>query len=161
MPLTDPASRRAAVQPLIDRHRDQPGALLPLLHAVQDLLGHVPDDLVPELAAALNLSRAEVHGVITYYHHFRRAPAGRTVVQLCRAEACQSCGADALIAHASTRLACALDTTRADGAYTLEAAYCLGLCASSPAMRIGERLHARVTPEGFDRILAEHEDAQS
>src|SRR5262249_27032931 len=127
---------------------------MPLLHAVQDRIGYVPDEVVPQIAQALNLSRAEVHGVITFYHHFRRSPAGRTVVQVCRAEACQSCGADALMAHAEKALGCESHHTRADGAVTLEPVYCLGLCASSPAMKVGERLHARVTPEKFDRIVA-------
>ena len=154
MEARDKASLRDAVTPLIDGHRDLPGGLMPLLHAVQDALGHVPDEVVPQIAQAFNLSRAEVHGVVTYYHHFRREPAGRTVVQLCRAEACQSCGADALMAHAEKTLGCAAHHTRADGAFTLEPVYCLGLCASSPAMKVGERLHARVTPEKFDRIVA-------
>jgi formate dehydrogenase subunit gamma len=153
MEARDKASQHDAVAPLIERHRDVPGGLLPLLHDVQDALGCVPDEVVPQIAQALNLSRAEVHGVITYYHHFRREPAGRTVVQVCRAEACQSCGADDLMAHAERTLGCASHGTRADGAFTLEPVYCLGLCASSPAMKVGERLHARVTPEKFDRIV--------
>lgn len=150
-----PAADLARVDALIDQHRALPGALLPLLHAVQEALGHVPDDVVPAIAAALNLSRAEVHGVVTYYHFFRREPAGRTVVQVCRAEACQACGAEALLAHAEQALACARHTTRADGAVTLEPVYCLGLCASSPAVQIGERLHARVTPERLQALLAQ------
>jgi formate dehydrogenase subunit gamma len=146
-------THRATIEILIAQHKDLPGALMPLLHAVQDTLGHVPDDVVPQIAAALNLSRAEVHGVVTFYHHFRREPAGRAVVQVCRAEACQSCGADALLAHAERVLGCAPHHTSADGAFTLEAVFCLGLCASSPAIRIGERLHARVTPEKFDQLV--------
>jgi len=149
-----PADFNDAVQPLIEAHRDVPGGLMPLLHAVQDTIGYVPDEVVAQIAQALNLSRAEVHGVITFYHHFRREPAGRTVVQVCRAEACQSCGADELMAHAEKSLGCESHHTRADGAVTLEPVYCLGLCASSPAMKVGERLHARVTPEKFDRIVA-------
>ena len=147
-------SSRATIESLIAQHKDLPGALMPLLHAVQDTLGHVPDDVVPQIAAALNLSRAEVHGVVTFYHHFRREPAGRAVVQVCRAEACQSCGADDLLAHAGRVLGCASHHTSADGAFTLEPVFCLGLCASSPAIRIGERLHSRVTPEKFDRLVA-------
>ena len=149
-------THRATVETLIARHKDLPGALMPLLHAVQDMLGHVPDEVVPQIAAALNLSRAEVHGVVTFYHHFRREAAGRAVVQVCRAEACQSCGADELLAHAERALGCASHQTSADGAFTLEPVFCLGLCASSPAIRIGERLHARVTPEKFDRLVAVH-----
>lgn len=143
------------VREIANAHRDVPGGLLPALHAVQDALGHVPDAAVPVLAQALNRSRAEVHGVVTYYHHFRSTPPGRTVVQVCRAEACQACGAEELLAHAERTLGCARHETRADGAVTLEPVYCLGLCASSPAVQIGEKLHARVTPEKLDRLLAE------
>ncbi len=142
------------VQALVEQHRDRPGALLPLLHAVQEALGHVPPDAVAVIAKGLNLSRAEVHGVITYYHFFRQAPAGRHVVQVCRAEACQACGGEALLAHAEQVLGCKVHQTRADGAVTLEAVYCLGLCASSPAIQIDDRLHARMTPAKLDRLTA-------
>lgn len=132
----------------------QDGALLPLLHAIQQCLGHVPPEAVPLLAEHLNLSRAEVHGVISYYHFFRSTPPGRHVVQVCRAEACQARGAEALLAHAEQTLACAAHQTRADGRVTLEPVYCLGLCASSPAIQIDDRLHARMTPERFDQLAA-------
>jgi formate dehydrogenase subunit gamma len=148
------ASTLDRVAPLIDRHRDRPGALLPLLHDVQDALGHVPAEAVPLIARALNLSRAEVHGVLTYYHHFRTQPAGRHVIQVCQAEACQACGAEALMAHAARTLGCPPHATRADGAVTLEPVYCLGLCASSPAIQVDDRLHARMSPERFDRLIA-------
>jgi formate dehydrogenase subunit gamma len=126
---------------------------------VQDALGHVPADQVPAIAEALNLSRAEVHGVVTYYHHFKSAPAALHVVQICRAEACQSMGADALMAHAELRLGCAAHGsshggTSRDGAFTLEPVFCLGLCASSPALMLDGELHARVTPRGFDALIA-------
>lgn len=144
----------ATVSAIANAHRDVPGGLLPALHAVQDALGHVPDEAVPVLARVLNRSRAEVHGVLTYYHHFRRTPPGRTVVQVCRAEACQACGAEELLAHAERTLGCPRHATRADGAVSLEPVYCLGLCASSPAVQIDGRLHARVTPDRLDRLLA-------
>jgi len=144
-----------AVRQALDAHAQQPGALLPVLHAVQDALGYVPPESVPEIARALNLSTAEVHGVVTYYHFFRDAPPGRHVVQVCRAEACQAMGAEALMAHAEKSLGCAQHQTRADGAVTLEAAYCLGLCASSPAVQFDDRVYARVTPQRFDRLVAE------
>jgi formate dehydrogenase subunit gamma len=111
--------------------------------------------VVPEIAQALNLSRAEVHGVITYYHHFREQPPGRHVVQVCRAESCQAMGAEALLAHAQQHLGCPLHGCTADGAFSLEAVYCLGLCALSPAVMIGETPHARVTPQRFDALVAE------
>ena len=139
---------------LLEAHRHQPGPLLPLLHAVQDHFGHVPPQAVPQIAQALNLSRAEVHGVISYYHHFRQAPPGRHVVQVCRAEACQACGAEELLAHAERVLGCASGTTRADGAVTLEPVYCLGLCASSPAMQVDGRLQGRATPAQLDALAA-------
>ena len=143
------------VRNLVARHRTQPGALLPLLHAVQDALGHIPADAVALIAEGLNLSRAEVHGVITYYHHFRAEPAGRHVVQMCQAEACQARGAEALMEHAEHALGCARHGTRADGAVTLEPVYCLGLCASSPAMLVDGTPHARVTADQFDRIATQ------
>lgn len=145
----------SAVHDALARHAAQPGALLPILHDIQDALGHVPAQAVPLIADALNLSRAEVHGVITYYHHFRAEPAARHVVQICRAEACQSMGADALVAHAQQHLGCAMHGTSKDGQFTLEPVFCLGLCASSPAMMLDEQPHARVTPRAFDALLAE------
>lgn len=143
-----------AVHAIAASYRATPGGLLPALHAVQDSLGYVPDAAVPVLAEAFNLSRAEVHGVLTYYHHFRRAPAGRHVVQVCRAESCQACGAEALLEQAERVLDCGRDHTRDDGAVTLQPVYCLGLCASSPAIRIDDRLHGRVTPARLDALLA-------
>src|SRR5215468_5993746 len=124
-----PYSEEARLGLLIAEHRDQPGALLPILHAVQEEFGYVDDAAVPVIAAALNLSRAEVHGVVTFYHDFRRAPAGRHVLKLCRAEACQAAGSDPLAAHAATRLGVEMGTTAPDGSVTLEPVYCLGLCA--------------------------------
>ena len=129
-------------------------ALLPVLHHIQDALGFVPAALVPGIAAALSLSRAEVHGVLTYYHHFRSAPPGRHVVQLCQAEACRANGAEALMAHASARLACAAGATRADAGVTLEPVYCLGLCATGPAAMIDGQLRARMSADAVDALAA-------
>jgi formate dehydrogenase subunit gamma len=149
-----PLSARAQqVRALAAAHAAEPGGLLPALHAVQGALGHIDDADVPVLAELFNRSRAEVHGVVTYYHHFRRQPPGRHVVQLCRAEACQACGADELAALAQERLRCAEGQTRSDGGVTLEAVYCLGLCASSPALAIDGRLHGRVTPARLQQLL--------
>jgi formate dehydrogenase subunit gamma len=145
----------AAVSQALSVHGQRPGALLPVLHAVQDALGHIPATAVPVIAQALNLSRAEVHGVVSYYHHFRSAPPGRHVVQVCAAEACQSCGGAALMAQAERLLACKPHETRADGAVTLEPVYCLGLCASSPALQIDDRLHGRVSSQRLERLIAE------
>jgi formate dehydrogenase subunit gamma len=134
--------------------RDQ---LLPMLHAVQDAAGYVDDALIPVIAASLNLSRADVHGVVTFYHDYRRRPAGRHVVKLCRAEACQSVGAEALIDRAERRLGVALGETSADGRVTLEAVYCLGLCATGPAALVDGRPVGRLGPEALDAIVAEVE----
>lgn len=154
-----PAASLTAVRDILARHAGEDGALLPVLHDVQHALGCVPPGAVPVIAEALNLSRAEVHGVITYYHHFRSAPAGRHVVQVCRAEACQAMGAEALLAHAEQRLGCAAHATSADGRYTLEPVYCLGLCASSPAIAIDEQPRARMSAAAFDRAIATLEAA--
>ena len=131
------------------------GPLLPILHAVQHAFGHVPEAAVPVIAGVLNLSRAEVHGVVTFYHDFRRAPAGRHVVKLCRAEACQSMGGDALAAHAERCLRVKLGGTRGDGRVTLEPVYCLGLCATAPSAMVDGRLVARLDAAAIERIAAE------
>jgi len=133
------------------------GALLPLLHAIQYQIGFIPSDSVSEIAKALNLSRAEVHGVITYYHFFRTEPAGKNVVQVCRAEACQACGSDELLAIAEKTLGCKSHETSANGAVTLESVYCLGLCASSPAIQVNDKLHARMSTEKLKTILMQLE----
>ncbi len=132
----------------------EPGPLLEILHAVQDALGCVPAEAVPLIAAGLNLSRAEVHGVVSFYHHFRSAPAGRIVVRLCRAEACQSMNAQALEAHVKRRLGIGFGETTRDGRVTLEPVYCLGNCACAPAMMVGEELHGRVTAERIDELAS-------
>ncbi|GAP37431.1 formate dehydrogenase subunit gamma [Piscinibacter sakaiensis] len=148
-----------ALRQLATAHRAQPGGLLPALHAIQDRWGHVPPQGVPVIAEVFNLSRAEVHGVVTYYHHFRSAPPGRHVVQLCRAEACQAMGAEDLVAHAERQAGCALHATSADGRLTLEPVYCLGLCASSPAIAIDGEPHARITPQRYDALIGALVDA--
>ncbi|MBV7484032.1 formate dehydrogenase subunit gamma [Bordetella sp. BOR01] len=135
------------------RLQDQPGALLPILHAVQDELGCIPADAVPAIAEALNLSRAEVHGVLTFYPHLRTEPAGRHVLEVCRAESCQAMGGDRLADHARQALGCDFHGTTADGAFTLEPVYCLGLCAQSPAVMLDGQPHARVTPDKLGRLL--------
>ncbi len=151
------ASPASLTQAVLARHAGEPGALLPILHAVQDVLGYIPREVVPQIADGLNLSRAEVHGVITYYHHFRSDQPGQHVVQVCRAEACQAMGADTLLAHAEQRLGCKIHgghgATSADGQYTLNPVYCLGLCASSPAIVVDDKLHARMTPARFDSLI--------
>ena len=140
------ATRLARVQSIARAHRCTPGALLPLLHAVQDELGFIPEEGVAIIARELDLSRAEVHGVISFYHHFRLTPPGRHVVQVCRAESCKAMGGEALEAHARAHLGVAYHETTADGAVTLEAVYCLGNCALGPSAVLDGALHGRVTP---------------
>jgi len=151
-----PPEISAKVRAAIDAHKDRLGALMPLLHAIQDAVGYVPDDAVPLIAHGLNLSRAEVHGVISFYHHFRTHPAGRHVVRICRAEACQSRGARALEAHAKKSLGIDFHETTTDGAITLEAVYCLGNCGCGPSVLVDpDGLHARMTPASFDALVGE------
>ena len=142
------------IDEIVARVGDRPDALMPLLHAVQDRLGYIPADAVPEIARALNLSRAEIHGVISFYHDFRTAPAGRSIIRVCRAESCQAMGSVELAAHIQKRLGIEFGQTSADGDYTLEPVYCLGNCACSPAIVVGADIHGRVTPERFDEIFS-------
>lgn len=142
-----------ALSGIIREHAARPGAMLPTLHAIQDRLGWIPAEAVPLVAGALNVSRAEVQGVLDFYHQFRRSPPGRHVVQICRAESCQAMGARALESHAQSALAVDFHETTADGAVTLEPVYCLGNCACSPAIRIDDDVHGRVDAEGFDALI--------
>jgi len=149
-----PAPMREAVLGAVQTHRETPGALLPILHAVQDSLGYVPPESLAVIAHELNLSRAEVHGVVTFYHHFRNAPAGRHIVRICRAEACQALGARALESHAKQALGIDFHETTADGAVTLEPVYCLGNCGCGPSVLIDhDELHGRVTKAAFDELV--------
>ena len=138
---------------IISQHQATKGALLPLLHAIQDEIGYIPPDSVGEIAKSINLSRAEVHGVITYYHFFRQEPAGKNIVQVCRAEACQACGAEELMAFAENILGCKQHETTENGQVTLEPVYCLGMCASSPAVQVGDQIHARMNSDKLKKIL--------
>lgn len=142
------------VSEIIREHADRPGALLPLLHAIQDRLGYVPDEAVPAIAKGLNLSRAEVHGVITFYHFFRSTPPGERVLYVCRAEACQAMGARHLEEHIKQKLNIGFHETTADGRISLEPVYCLGNCATSPAVMIDETVYGRVSSERIDELLS-------
>ncbi len=130
-----------------------PGGLLQVLHGIADRLGHIPPEAVGRVAEALNLSRAEVVGVVSCYHDFRGAPPGRHVLKLCRAEACQSMGSEALAARLERRLGCEFHQTSADGAVTLDPVYCLGNCAAAPAMLLDGQLRGRLTADKLDRIV--------
>ena len=141
------------VEQILTSHLGREGALLPILHDVQADFGHVPQAALPVIAKALNLSRAEVHGVVSFYHDFREAPAGRHVVKLCRAEACKSVGADRVADHAKARLGLDWHETSTDGAVTLEPVFCLGLCACGPAALVDGRLMGRVDESVVDALL--------
>jgi formate dehydrogenase subunit gamma len=131
------------------------GPLLPILHGVQSALGYVPKDAVSLIASQLNVTRAEVHGVLTFYHYFRQELPGRHVVHICRAEACQSVGAVALEAHARKSLGIDFHQTTSDGAVSLEPVYCLGNCSLGPSIMVDERLQGRVSAERFDELIAQ------
>jgi formate dehydrogenase subunit gamma len=146
----DPRAIDEIVAPLASK----PGALMLVLHAVHDHFGYIPPDAVPAIARALNLSRAEVHGVVSFYHDFRTAPPGRKIIRVCRAESCQAMGGAALAAHIQARLGIDFGATSANGDFTLEPVYCLGNCACSPAIVVGDDIYGRVNPDRFDQILS-------
>jgi len=147
------STARPELRRIIDELKHLPGALLPILHAVQEHYGFIDDAAVPVIAEALNLSRAEVHGVVTFYHDFRRAPAGSHVLKLCRAEACQSMGCEELADGLRRRHAIAFGETSTDGKLTLEAVYCLGNCALAPAAMLDGKVHGRLDGERVVALL--------
>lgn len=155
--MTEPSTMLSTVQEVITALKDKPGALLPILHGIQDALGYIPADSVPVIAKALNLSRAEVHGVISFYHYFRDTPPGKHTIHLCRAESCQAMGASRLEAHVKSKLGIDFHETTGDGQFSLEPVYCLGNCACSPAMQIGHDIYGRVSASAFDDIINELE----
>lgn len=153
----DEPSMAERVRAVVDVHRGDRGALLPILHGVQAEFGYIPPAVVPVIAEELNLSKAEVHGVISFYADFRSEPAGRTVVRLCRAEACQSVGAERLVAHAQQVFGVKLGQTTPDGSVTLEQVFCLGNCALGPAAQINGKLHGRLDETRLDSLIVDAE----
>jgi formate dehydrogenase subunit gamma len=147
--------KHVAASRIASRHDNKADALLEILHDLQHEVGHVPEASLPVLAKALNISRAEVHGVVSFYHEFRRKPAGRHVVKVCRAEACQSMKGNELAEAAQKSLKVKFGETTSDGAITLEAVYCLGLCATSPSLLVDERPMGRMTPQKFEALVKE------
>ncbi|MGR3803143.1 formate dehydrogenase subunit gamma [Marinibacterium profundimaris] len=145
----------ARIEEIIAEHRHLEGPMLPIFHALQEEFDHVPEAALAPIADALNLTRAEVHGVMSFYHDFRKAPPGRHVVKICRAEACQSMGSEALAARALEKAGLDWHATSPDGRVTVEPVYCLGLCACAPAAMVGDKLHARLNEARLDKILAE------
>jgi formate dehydrogenase subunit gamma len=155
IPLKDVDQNQAAtIRRLADARATEPGTLLPILHAIQDEVGFIPEDAVAIVADVLNLSRAEVHGVLTFYHFFRTRPPGKHTLYVCRAEASQSMGSRALEERIRDRLAIDFHETTPDGKFSLEPVYCLGNCACSPAVMVDETVYGRVTPDRLDRILS-------
>lgn len=143
------------IDALIKKHQHQPGALLPLLHAIQDTLGYVPESSYASISKGLSLSVAEVHGVVTFYHHFRTHKPGRHVMQICRAESCQAMGSEALEAHAKKCLNIDYHQTTSDEAVSLEPVYCLGNCALSPSVMMDDEVYGRVSAEDLEVLIAE------
>src|ERR1700716_342862 len=152
-PTTTGEANAAVVREIVAVHSSQRGALLPILHAVQQALGYVPQEAIPVLADELNLSRADVHGVVSFYHDFRSEPAGRTTVRVCRAEACQALGAERLVAHLRARYGVALGETSWDGSLTAEQVFCLGNCALGPAAQVDGRLHGRLDEDRRSLVI--------
>ena len=140
---------------IVSDHKGLEGPLMPILHATMHAFGHVPEAAVPVIAEALNLSRAEVHGVVTFYHDFRRKVPGKHVLKLCRAEACQSMGCERLVKRAEDRLGVTCGHTSADGRVTLEPIYCLGLCATAPSAMLDGKIIGRLTEKKLDALLKE------
>lgn len=145
----------SSVNSAIASLKDKPGALLPILHDIQDNLGYIPPDAVPVIAKELNLSRAEVHGVISFYHYFRQTPPGRHTLQICQAESCQAMGSEALTAHAKKVLGVDFHGTSSDQAVSLEPVYCLGNCACSPAIMLDDEVYGRVSTAQLEQLIAE------
>ena len=156
--MTESNSIQETVQAVIATLKDKPGALLPILHGIQDALGYIPADSVPAIAQGLHLSRAEVHGVISFYHYFRDTPPGKQTVHICRAESCQAMGGKQLEQHVKDQLGIDYHETTADGQFSLEPVYCLGNCACSPAMQIGDDIYGRVSAQSFDAIINEKKE---
>ncbi|MGM8930369.1 formate dehydrogenase subunit gamma [Salinicola halophyticus] len=151
-PQTVGAWTPAQIQDVIDAHKSMPGAMLPTLHAIQDRFGHIPEAAIPIIAESLRHTRADVHGIISFYHHFRTQLPGRSVVQVCRAEACQARGCRQLESHVKAVLGVDYHHTTSDGEITLEPVYCLGNCACGPTIRVNDEIHGRMTAAKFDRL---------
>ncbi|WAR47076.1 formate dehydrogenase subunit gamma [Methylomonas rapida] len=152
--MQDYQSQKSIVLDILDAHQSMPGNLLPILHGIQDTLGCIPSAAVEDIAKALNLSKAEVHGVISFYHYFRTTPPGKHTIRICRAESCQAMNSKALENHAKQTLGIDFHETTADEHFSLEPVYCLGNCACSPSMTIDGDVYGRVTPEKFDQLIA-------
>ncbi|BDZ72841.1 formate dehydrogenase subunit gamma [Methylophaga marina] len=146
-----------SIQRIIDGLEHKPGAMLPILHAIQNEIGYIPEKAVAQIAESLLQTRAEVHGVISFYHHFRTTPPGKHTIEICRAEACQAMGCRSLEAHAKQSLGIDYHQTTANRQFSLEPVYCLGNCATGPSIRIDDDIHGRVSLDRFDELVASHQ----
>ncbi|MEH6550263.1 MAG: formate dehydrogenase subunit gamma [Pseudomonadales bacterium] len=153
--LASATDQTATLNGIIESHRHLEGPLLPILHSIQQVYGFIPDPAVILMAEQLQLSRAEVHGVISFYHFFRTTPPGKNTLQICRAESCQSMGSRALEQQIKQRLKVDYHQTTADGEITLEPVYCLGNCACSPSIRVNDQIHGRINMDRFEDVLDE------
>lgn len=158
--IQDYQNQQATVLAILDAHLEMPGNLLPILHALQDTLGYIPPAAVADIAKALYLSQAEVHGVISFYHYFRTTPPGKHTLHICRAESCQAMGSKHLEDHAKKQLGIDYHETTSDGQFSLEPVYCLGNCACSPAITIDKEVYGRVSPEKLDQLIATYQGAE-
>lgn len=147
--------REDLAREIIARHGHREGPVLPILHEVQHTFGYVPEPVIPMIAEALNLSRAEVHGTFTFYHDFRHEPAGNRVLKFCRAEACQAAGGDHLCARAEQKLGVKIGETTADDRVTFEPIYCLGLCSVAPSAMLDGKIYGRLDEQRVDQLVAE------
>jgi formate dehydrogenase subunit gamma len=148
-------SSATIISRIVRELKAKPGALLPILHGIQDELGYIPEDAIPIIAGEMNLTRAEVHGVVTFYHDFRNHAPGRHIVKICQAESCQAAGSGALTAFAKNRLGIDFHQTTSDRSWSLEPVYCLGNCALSPSVMVDQEVFGRVSEERFDEMLDE------
>lgn len=148
------SSMLSTLQLALQQHGHKEGALLPILHAIQDELGYIPELIIAPLSQAIQRSRAEIHGVVSFYSHFKTTPPAAMVVEICRAEACQARGAESLIAHAKQKLGCDFHQTSQDGKVNLAPTYCLGLCSQGPVAMLNGEPIAHLTPARLDTLLA-------
>ncbi|MRI33150.1 formate dehydrogenase subunit gamma [Endozoicomonas sp. OPT23] len=151
--MTGMTEDSSIITTVIKSWHDRPGALLPILHGIQDKLGYIPSEAIDLIASALRQTKAEIHGVISFYHHFRTTPPGNHQVQVCRAEACQARGSRSLEAHIKKKLSVDYHQTTMDKEFSLDAVYCLGNCACGPNIRISNEIHGRVSNERFDELV--------
>ena len=152
-PATQTTHDEALAHAMIEKFNARPEMLIQILHLFVEQFGFISDLAIRQIAKEINISRADVHGVVSFYHDFKRTPSGKHVVKICQAESCQAMGSRALTAHAEKTLGIDLHATSGDNLLTLEPIYCLGNCALSPSVMIDDKVHGRVTPERFDALI--------